>query len=132
MSSNCLPDKDVKIIDLLAAAAHEQWAAWQRFADTVKDQATYENLTETIEISEAKWQNWNRKAFLDFSELTPQEQKSDYEIAEKILAPAIKKWLTTKRRIIIKKPDEKLSLHEIYLRKQKNKFIGELLGDLKI
>ena len=83
--------------ELMAKAAHDAWAAWQRYADQIVDQTTYIDELGTVEISEQKWQDWNRKSFLEFAELTQKEQVSDFEIAKKILIPAFEEWLIEQR-----------------------------------
>lgn len=93
---------DIK--ELIAAAVHEQWSMWQRHQS---------KLLGNLELSGDMWLEWDRKAKAKFEELTPQEQKSDIEIAEKIWLPLIYQWLESKRLMPLSRTPDMIDIEAL-------------------
>jgi hypothetical protein len=115
---NFLPETNIK--ELIATLVHTQWSLWQEQQDKQKIQ----NNAGTVEFADSTWQEWNRKSNTPFKLLTPEEQKSDREIAEKLWIPMIRSWIREKPTRAMIFQEDGLSIHLIIKR--------DLLKDLKV
>lgn len=68
-----------------AGAAHDIWSHWMRFQFT---QGSFDSVGNFV-IPLEKVERWQRQMNTNFVDLTDQEQKSDFEIAEKFMG-----WLS--------------------------------------
>lgn len=75
--------------ELVAATVHDQWSMWQKHQN--------KKLGSLEGISGIEWLEWDRKSKTDYLDLTPEEQKSDIEIAEKLWLPLFVSWLNLQR-----------------------------------
>ena len=66
----------------LAAVQHEIWADWMRYLFQVSEL----NDDGTYTISEEKARRWIRQLNTPYSKLSEDEQRSDLELADRILS----------------------------------------------
>ena len=64
-----------------ASQAHEQWAHWMNYLFKVSK----ENKDGSVTIPKDKVERWKRQMITSFYNLSEQEQKSDYDQADKFL-----------------------------------------------
>lgn len=83
----------------LAQAVHAQWSIWQEYQNKQRIDSIGDGETPTF--SGEQWLEWHRKANTRYQDLTPEEQKSDLEIAEKIYIPLLIEYITENRQHFI-------------------------------
>lgn len=68
-----------------AKAAHDIWAHWMKYMFT---QGKYQQSNFVISFENVA--RWQRQMMTEFKDLLPQEQKSDFEIADHFIAPLLR------------------------------------------
>lgn len=71
----------VEALDAIAAVQHDIWAHWMRYLFSV----CAANEDGTVTIPAEKVERWKRQMEIPYAELTPAEQRSDQEQAEKVI-----------------------------------------------
>lgn len=70
------------MVDKLAEIQHEIWSHWMKYLFDVSTT----NEDGSVTIPSDKVQRWKRQISTQYSDLSPTEQKSDIEQAQKILS----------------------------------------------
>jgi len=78
--------KSKKIKEEVAALVHDIWAEWWKYQKRYTISLFYnEKDPESLRIAPHKVTRWNRQSNTPYEELSPEEQRSDLEIAERYL-----------------------------------------------
>ena len=78
--------KSKKIKEEVAALVHDIWAQWWKYQKKYAISLYYnETNPEGLRIDPHKVTRWNRQSNTPYEELSPEEQRSDLEIAERYL-----------------------------------------------
>ena len=73
-------DRIERLAELEAKAAHDIWAHWMKYMFT---QGEYQHGNFVIPFENVA--RWQRQMLTEFKDLSPQEQKSDFEIADQFI-----------------------------------------------
>ena len=78
--------KKVKELEEVASLVHDIWAEWWKYQKKHTISLYYnETNPEGLRIDPHKVTRWNRQANTPYEELSPEEQRSDLEIAERYI-----------------------------------------------
>lgn len=71
-------EQQAAIERIKAKAAHDVWSAWMKW----QFQCGTFNSDGSFTIPKEKVERWQRQMRTEFEDLPPEEQKSDYQVAE--------------------------------------------------
>jgi len=87
----------MKLRELIADLVHQTWSEWWEYQSSCSTRSMdfkgqqVENGTTFLTIPPTKVRRWDRQANTPYKELTPEEQKSDLEIADRYIELMYKK-----------------------------------------